>query len=172
MKKKRRVVLPFHVFNLISIIFPARSHKLRAILLRLCGAQIGKNVCLNAAIRCYCVFIEIGDNTWVSAETIFSTGPTGKVLIGPNCDIGPAVSFICGSHEIGPPIRRAGEGYQKDIVVGHGSWIGARSTILGGAILGNGSIVGAGALVLPGKYPDNVLLCGMPAKIIKELPTQ
>ena len=36
----------------------------------------------------------------------------------------------------------------------------------GGGFSG-GSIIGAGSLVLPGEYPENALLVGVPAKVVK-----
>jgi acetyltransferase-like isoleucine patch superfamily enzyme len=68
-----------------------------------------------------------------------------------------------GSHQVGPPDRRAGMGFGADIEIGDGTWIGARCTILAGARIGRGSIVAGGAVVRSGQYPDNVLLAGVPA---------
>lgn len=56
-----------------------------------------------------------------------------------------------------------------DIVIGNGCWIGVRSTILGGIKLGDGCVVAACACVTK-KFGDDVLVGGVPAKEIKELP--
>jgi maltose O-acetyltransferase len=53
--------------------------------------------------------------------------------------------------------------------VGAGTWIGTRSTILGGASIGAASIVAASATVLPKDYGPNCLLAGLPAKIVRQL---
>jgi len=169
-KKKYYFMIPFHIFNLVSRLLPARCHRIRASLLRKCGCVIGKNVRINAAVRIYSPYVEIGHDTWIGPEVVFLTGIQGKVTIGERCDIGPGVCFITGSHHIGSPLRRAGDGYCKPIFVENGCWIGAKSTILGGAIIDGSSIVAAGAVVLPGKYPKHAVLAGVPAKTIKTLP--
>ncbi len=56
---------------------------------------------------------------------------------------------------------------QSKIVIGDHVWIGYRCNILGGADIGSGSIIGAGSMVNK-KFPNNVLLVGTPAKIIKK----
>lgn len=50
--------------------------------------------------------------------------------------------------------------------IGNDCWIGAKATILDGTVIGNHCIVAAGAVV-KGTYPDNVIIGGVPAKIIK-----
>ncbi|MGC4118197.1 MAG: hypothetical protein QM765_27335 [Myxococcales bacterium] len=165
-------ILHFHLFNIVSSVLPARFHCVRAAVLRQCGAAIAKNVRLNAAVRVYGGNIEVGEDTWVSSETVFFTGVGAPVRIGPRCDVGHGASFVTGSHELGGSFRRAGPGHSQEIVVGAGCWIGACSVILGGAKIGDGSVVAAGAIVLPGDYPPNVLLAGVPAVVKKKLPEE
>ena len=54
----------------------------------------------------------------------------------------------------------------SELKVGCNCWIGAKVTILDGARVGNGCIIAAGAVVR-GEFPDNVIIGGVPAKIIK-----
>ncbi len=159
----------FHLFNLLSQLLPGRFHLVRAIALRLCGAQIGKDVRVNGCVKAYSAYVEMGDGVWVSSEVAFFTGPDAWVRIGSRCDIGHGAWFVTGSHRISGPERRAGEGWSREISVGNGCWIGARATILGGAKIGSGSVVGAGSVVLPGEYPANVLLAGAPATVRRVL---
>lgn len=54
--------------------------------------------------------------------------------------------------------------------IGDGSLIGIQAVILNGAIIGRNCLVAAGAVVTEGKeYPDNSLIVGAPAKVIREL---
>lgn len=53
------------------------------------------------------------------------------------------------------------------IHIGNHVWIGARAVILKGVKIGNGAVVAAGAVVTK-DVPENSLVGGVPAKIIKE----
>ena len=55
---------------------------------------------------------------------------------------------------------------EDEIVIGNHVWIGYRCNIIGGADIGDGCIVGASSMVNK-KFPNNVLIVGTPAKIIK-----
>ncbi|MEE1084340.1 MAG: DapH/DapD/GlmU-related protein [Paludibacteraceae bacterium] len=78
------------------------------------------------------------------------------------------VCFICPSHVIGDETKRAGRGTYGNIIIGDGTWIGARSTILSGVSVGKGCIIAAGSIVNK-DVPDNTMVGGVPAKIIKRL---
>jgi len=54
--------------------------------------------------------------------------------------------------------------------IGDGSLIGIQAVVLNGARIGRNCLVGAGALVTEGKeFPDNSLIMGSPAKVVREL---
>ena len=53
-----------------------------------------------------------------------------------------------------------------NVSVGEGTWIGASATIIEGVKIGKWSIVGAGSVVTK-DIPDNVIMVGVPAKILK-----
>lgn len=55
----------------------------------------------------------------------------------------------------------------KPILIGNHVWIGLNAVILKGVKIGNGSIVAAGAIVNK-DIPENTMVGGVPAKIIKE----
>ncbi|MDI9401162.1 MAG: acyltransferase [Limisphaerales bacterium] len=55
----------------------------------------------------------------------------------------------------------------RPIRIGDGCFIGANSIILKGTELGKNCVVGAGSVVC-GKFPDNVIIAGNPAKVLKE----
>ena len=89
-------------------------------------------------------------------------------MIGDNCDIAPEVTFQTGGHEIGSSDRRAGEGRIFEQSIGDGTWIGGRSTILGNTNIGKGCVV-AGCACVVNDVPDNVLVGGVPAKVIRTI---
>ena len=54
--------------------------------------------------------------------------------------------------------------------VHEGTLVGIQAVILNGAVIGRNCLVGAGALVTEGKvFPDNSLIVGTPAKVVRTL---
>ncbi len=110
----------------------------------------------------------LGDN---SAIGEFShIGSAGGVEIGNDVIMGSYVSFHSENHNYSNsslPIRLQGVNHQG-IKIGNNVWIGAKATFLDGSVVGNNSIVAAGAVVR-GIFPDNVIIGGVPAKIIKKI---
>lgn len=54
--------------------------------------------------------------------------------------------------------------------IGDGSLVGIQAVILNGAVIGRNCLVAAGALVKEGaEFPDNSLIVGTPAKVVREL---
>ena len=148
---------------------PTRLFFLRRKMLEYAKVEIGNN-----AFICGHGFVygrgevSIGDGTWLSPGVIIRTHLDAPVSIGRNCDIGPSVDFITGSHEFGDPQRRAGAGIALPIEIGDGCWIGAHTVILGGVHIGSGSVVAAGSVVTQ-DIPENVFAAGVPAKVKKAL---
>jgi maltose O-acetyltransferase len=132
------------------------------------GHQIDKNVVIYSSTEILgSLKVKVGENSFIGHKCLLMGG-NSTISIGKNCDISSNVSLIGGSHEAGESIRRAGIGISKDISIGDGSWIGFGSIILGGVEIGAGSIIAAGSVVNK-SFPPNVLIAGVPAKIIKYL---
>lgn len=78
--------------------------------------------------------------------------------------------------DVGYPLRigrRVSVGHQAMLhgcQIGDGTMIGIQAVVMNGAEIGKNSLVGAGAVVTEGKvFPDNVLIIGCPAKVVREL---
>jgi len=109
--------------------------------------------------------IAIGADVFINRDCYVRPNTT----IGDRVNIGPFVRLVTDTHDVGPHERRAGAVRHDAIVVGDGSWIGASSTVLAGVSIGSGSVVAAGSVVTE-DVPDDVIVAGVPAKIIKRLP--
>ncbi|MFY8327049.1 acyltransferase [Pseudoalteromonas sp. ZZD1] len=110
--------------------------------------------------------IIIGNN--VGIGDFAHIGGAGGVEIGSDTIVGHNFSVHPENHNISDldkPIRLQGVN-RKGIVVGRNCWIGAKVTLLDGCSIGEGCVVAAGSVVR-GNYPDNVIIAGVPAKIIK-----
>jgi carbonic anhydrase/acetyltransferase-like protein (isoleucine patch superfamily) len=57
--------------------------------------------------------------------------------------------------------------------VGDGSLIGIQAVVLNGVQIGKNCLVGAGSVVTEGKvFPDNSLILGSPAKVVREISAE
>jgi acetyltransferase-like isoleucine patch superfamily enzyme len=109
--------------------------------------KIGSNIATNNNIFiCAANYIEIGSGT----------------LIGQN-----VTSMDHEAHGIHPDDRNR-IGKIGTIIIGQNCWIGNNTTILKNSKIGDNSIVAVGAVV-SGIFPENVVIGGVPAKIIKNL---
>jgi acetyltransferase-like isoleucine patch superfamily enzyme len=96
---------------------------------------------------------------------------SGPVILGNNVVIGHGVTFITAHHSIGESVRRAAPvEYGRRILVGDGVWVAANTTILPGITIGEGAVVATGAVVTK-DVPPNVVVAGVPARIMRELGT-
>ena len=113
--------------------------------------------------------IHIGNNVGISGATIYARK---GITIGDNTLIGGNVKILDNDfHPLEIEARNVDDKdmiRSKEIMLGENCFIGCNSIILKGTEIGNGAIVGAGSVV-SGKYPDNVVIAGNPARIIKIL---
>lgn len=106
----------------------------------------------------------IGKNVFVNSDCTFLD--LGGITIEDDVLIGPKVSLLTEGHPVEPEQRKAL--FVKPILIKKNVWIGAGAIILPGVTVGENSIVAAGAVVAK-DVPDNVLVGGVPARIIKEI---
>lgn len=95
-----------------------------------------------------------------------------SIIIGRNTDIGSGCKIIDNDFHPLPyseryPEERLDLLKKRPVVIGEGCFLGANSIILKGTTLGKNVVVGAGSVV-SGTFPDNVIIAGNPARIIKD----
>lgn len=96
---------------------------------------------------------------------------SGKVTIGEYVFFGHHVSLLTGTHDFLAKDRLRQESVPdsgRDIVLEKGVWLASNVTIIGPSVIGRNSVVAAGSVVM-GDVPENVIVAGIPAKIIKTL---
>ena len=73
------------------------------------------------------------------------------------------IAELCCSPDTAPVGRKLSA---RSISIGRNCWLGDKVAILGGVSLGDGVVVGAGSVVTK-SFPNNVMIAGSPAKIVK-----
>jgi carbonic anhydrase/acetyltransferase-like protein (isoleucine patch superfamily) len=113
------------------------------------GEDVG--IWFGAVLRGDNELIDIGARTNIQEGSLLHTDMGAPLTLGAGCTVGHhAILHGC--------------------IVGENSLIGMGATILNHARIGANSIVGANALVTEGKeFPDNSLIVGAPAKVVRVL---
>lgn len=88
-----------------------------------------------------------------------------KVYIGDDTLFAPGIKIISANHDKNDLKKH--DKTTKPIIIGKNCWIGANCVILPGVELGDNVIVAAGAVVSK-SFPSNVVIGGVPAKIIEK----
>lgn len=109
-------------------------------------------------------FIQLGKNVFINHGCSFLD--MGGIIIEDNVLIGPKANLVTENHPLDPGDRRAL--ITKAITIKRNAWIGAGATILPGVTVGENAVVAAGAVVSK-DVPDNVVMAGVPAKIVKKI---
>ena len=87
--------------------------------------------------------------------------------MGDNVFLAPGVHIYTATHPLNAEERNSGAEYGKPVTIGNSVWIGGRAVIAPGVTIGNNVVIAAGAVVVK-DVPDNVVVGGNPARIIKE----
>lgn len=108
--------------------------------------------------------IKFGKNVFLNSGCRFQD--QGGITIGDNSLIGHNVVLATLNHDFEPSHR--GNLHPAPIVIGKHVWIGANATVCPGVTIGDGAIVAAGSVVTR-DVPENTLVGGVPAKIIRRI---
>jgi carbonic anhydrase/acetyltransferase-like protein (isoleucine patch superfamily) len=109
------------------------------------------SVWFGAVVRGDTETIRIGRNSNVQDLSVLHTDAGVPLVIGDNVTVGHQVML-------------------HGCTIGEGSLIGIQAVVLNGAKIGRNCVVGAGSVVTEGKeFPDNSLIVGAPAKVIRTL---
>jgi carbonic anhydrase/acetyltransferase-like protein (isoleucine patch superfamily) len=113
------------------------------------GLDVG--IWFGAVLRGDNELIAVGEGSNIQEHAVCHTDPGAPLTIGVHCTIGHhAILHGC--------------------TIGDNSLVGMGATVLNHAVLGKNCLVGANALVTEGKtFPDNSLIVGAPARVVRTL---
>jgi len=149
----------------LGIIGYIPSHILRNFFYRLSGIKMGKGATFHMGAKFFLPKnIEIGEGTIVG-DHAFLDG-RAKIKIGKQVDIASSVMIYNSEHDLADPTFKA---IEEPVTIGDYVFIGPRVIIMPGVNVGNGAVVAGGAVVTK-DVPENIIVGGVPAKIIGERP--
>ncbi|MET3495841.1 gamma carbonic anhydrase family protein [Variovorax boronicumulans] len=117
------------------------------------NVQLGENASIwfGAVLRGDNETMTIGRNSNVQDMSMLHSDPGSPLTVGENVTIGHQVML-------------------HGCTIGDNSLIGIQAVVLNNAKIGRNSIVGAGSVVTEGKeFPDNSLIFGSPAKVMRTI---
>ncbi len=127
----------------------------------------GESPWVGPGFRCdYGKNIHVGDHFTANYNVVILD--IAPVWIGDHCMIGPNTMITTVGHPLSPAKRRKHIGIAKPVAIGNDVWIGGNCTILPGVTIGNNVVIAAGAVVTK-DVPDNCVVGGLPAKVIKHI---
>jgi acetyltransferase-like isoleucine patch superfamily enzyme len=141
----------------------ADPEEMRELLSRITGAGVDESSAIFPPFYVnYGRHTKIGKNVFINFDCVFLD--FGGITIEDGVFIAPKVSLLTEGHPLAPENRHS-------LTVGHihikkNAWIGANATITQGVTIGENAVVAAGAVVTK-DVPDNKVVGGIPAKIIK-----
>lgn len=145
---------------------PARQEILRKLFNPACGEKLF----VEAPFRVdYGYNITAGNNLQVNFGCVFLD--CAPITIGENCLMAPNVHLYAATHPLDAKYRQDNDDYYElayPIKIGDNCWIGGQSIICPGVTIGNNVTIGAGSVVTK-DVPDNVVVAGNPARVIREL---
>ncbi|MEQ2528799.1 sugar O-acetyltransferase [Robertmurraya yapensis] len=127
----------------------------------------GECLYIEPTFRCdYGSNIHVGENFYANFDCVFLD--VCEIRIGDNCFIAPGVHIYTATHPLNAQERISGVEYGIPVTIGDNVWIGGRAVINPGVKIGNNVVVASGAVVTK-DVPDNVVVGGNPARVIKEI---
>ena len=115
-------------------------------------------------------YTDFGKNITIGKNVFFNTGCSfqdrGGIFVGSGSLIGMNVTISTLNHGLSSETRNTT--YPLPVKIGENVWIGSSSSILPGVKIGDNAVVAAGAVVTK-DVPENTVVAGVPAKVIKKL---
>jgi acetyltransferase-like isoleucine patch superfamily enzyme len=115
-------------------------------------------------------YTDFGKNITIGKNVFFNTGCSfqdrGGIFVGNGSLIGMNVTISTLNHGLSTETRNTT--YPFPVKIGENVWVGSSASILPGVTIGDNAVVAAGAVVTK-DVPENTIVAGVPAKVIKKL---
>jgi carbonic anhydrase/acetyltransferase-like protein (isoleucine patch superfamily) len=146
--------MPIYELNGVTPEFPAEGEYWVAENATLIGRirlKRQSSVWFGAVLRGDNEWIELGERSQIQDNATLHTDPGFPMTIGTNCVIGHNVIL-------------------HGCTIGDDCLVGMGAIMMNGSRIGTNCIVGAGAIITEGKtFPDNSLIVGAPARVVRSL---
>ncbi len=109
--------------------------------------------------------IVLGDRIFINSGCRFQD--QGGITIGDDCLIGHNAVLATLNHDLDP--TRRPDLHPSPIRIGKNVWLGANVTVLPGVTIGDNAVVGA-ASVVTRDVPENAVVVGSPARVVRTVP--
>ncbi|OES43450.1 maltose acetyltransferase domain-containing protein [Domibacillus iocasae] len=140
---------------------------LRVTMLKEWFGSTGEHVYIEPTFRCdYGYNIHVGDHFFANFDCVILD--VCEVKIGRNCMMAPGVHIYTATHPLHPNERNSGREFAKPVTIGDSVWFGGGSIVNPGVTIGSNVVVASGAVVTK-DVPDNVVIGGNPARVIKNI---
>ncbi|MFV0431656.1 MAG: sugar O-acetyltransferase [Alphaproteobacteria bacterium] len=149
-----------HEFNQTP---PKEQERRFALMNKLFGTD--KNPYIEPSFQCdYGYNINVGERFYANHNCVFLDVNT--ITFGDDVMIGPNVQIYTASHPLDPIARYSGRELGFPITIGSRVWMGGNVVILPNVTIGDNVVIAAGAVVTK-DVPNNAVVAGNPAKIIR-----
>lgn len=146
-----------------SALWPVVGSRGRARLLRLFGGDVHPTTNIRGSVKVHHPWL-LRTGEWSSLGDRVQVYNLGPVVIGAHTTISQDVYLCAGGHDYRDPSMPL---TRPPIVVGAGCWICAQAFLAPGAHVGNNCVVAARAVVV-GRVPDESIVGGNPARVLKK----
>lgn len=161
--------IPYGIVRFLTSLLPDHSffYRIRGFFLKPFFKKSGKRIMIARGVTLIGIRnISLGDNVYL-AKNVWVNG-YGGLFIGNNVVVSPNVIIATSKHEYIQGVLSAKVSTYEPIYIGDNVWIASNSVVTRGVTIGKSCIVSALSLVNK-SFDDNLLIGGVPAKIIKEI---
>ncbi|MCC2604568.1 sugar O-acetyltransferase [Planctobacterium marinum] len=139
----------------------------RAEIIKSLFGRTGQQIYIESDFKCdYGMNIHVGENFYANFGCVLLD--VAPITFGDNCMLAPQVGIYTASHPLTPNARNSGKEFASPISFGDNCWVGGMAVVNPGVKIGDNVVIASGAVVTK-SFPDNVVVAGNPARIIKEI---